>query len=88
MAGIVGPGEDCLRAERTYLENLRYAAAFLKRHAVAAVIEPINNRLGGMRDGPCYTTRGMHGYFLNYTDPARSVIEQVGSENLYLHLDG
>jgi hydroxypyruvate isomerase len=87
MAGVVGRGEDYARAERTYVENLRYAAGFLKRHGVAAVIEPINNRLGAMRDGPSYTTRGMHGYFLNHTDHARRIIEEVGSDNLFLHLD-
>jgi hydroxypyruvate isomerase len=87
MAGVVEAGDGYARAERTYLENLRYAAAFFKRHGVAAVIEPINNRLGDMREGPSYTTRGMHGYFLNHTDHARRVIEQVASDNLYLHLD-
>jgi hydroxypyruvate isomerase len=87
MAGVAGAGSDYLRAERVYIENLRYAAAFLKRHGVAAVIEPINNKLGMMRDGPTYTTRGMHGYFLNHTDHARRIIEEVGSDNLFLHLD-
>ena len=29
----------------------------------------------------------MHGYFLNHTEQARRLIEQVGSDNLFLHLD-
>ncbi len=37
--------------------------------------------------GHGYTTQGMHGYFLNHTEPARRILEQVGSRNLYLHLD-
>jgi hydroxypyruvate isomerase len=86
MAGVVGAGEDYARAERVYVDNLRYAAAFLKRHGVTAVIEPINNKLA-TGDGPSYTTGGMHGYFLNHTDHARRIIAAVGSDNLFLHLD-
>ncbi len=87
MSGVSGSGDDYHRAERVYIENLRYAAAFLKRHGVTAVIEPINNKLGVMADGPSYTTRGMHGYFLNHSDHARRILETVGSDNLFLHLD-
>jgi hydroxypyruvate isomerase len=87
MAGVVGQGVDYAQAERVYVENLRHAAAFFKRHGVRAVIEPINRRLGVVQGGASYTTEGMHGYFLNHTDHARRVIEQVGSDNLFLHLD-
>lgn len=86
MAGAVGAGADYARAEQVYIDNLRHAATFLKRHGVTAVIEPINNKLGSS-DGPSYTTRGMHGYFLNHTDHARRILEAVGSDNLFLHLD-
>jgi hydroxypyruvate isomerase len=86
MAGVVGAGPSYARAERVYIDNLRHAATFLKRHGVTAVIEPINNKLGPS-DGPSYTTRGMHGYFLNHTDHARRILEAVGSDNLFLHLD-
>jgi hydroxypyruvate isomerase len=87
MAGVIGPGGDRSEAERTYVENLRYAAAFFQRHGVRTAIEPINRRLGAAQGGPSYVTEGMHGYFLNHTDQARRVIEAVGSGNLYLHLD-
>jgi 2-dehydrotetronate isomerase len=87
MAGVVGPDVAYADAERVYVENLRYAAEFLGRHGVRVVIEPINRRLGGVTGGPSYTTEGMHGYFLNHTDHARRIIEQVGSDNLFLHLD-
>jgi hydroxypyruvate isomerase len=87
MAGVVGQGEDYRRAERTYVANLRLAAEVLGRHGIAAVIEPINNKLGSVASGPSYTTRGMHGYFLNHTEHARRILAEVGSPNLWLHLD-
>ena len=87
MAGAIGPGANYALAERTYVENLRHAAAFFKPHGVKVVIEPINRRMGIVQGGPSYTTEGMHGYFLNHSEHARRVIEQVGSDNLFLHLD-
>ncbi len=87
MAGTLGPGMDRAQAERTYVENLRHAAEFFRPLGVRVVIEPINRRLGIVQGGPSYTTEGMHGYFLNHSEHARRVIEQVGSDNLFLHLD-
>jgi 2-dehydrotetronate isomerase len=87
MAGVVGPGADYQAAERVYIDNLRHAAKFLAPHGIAAVIEPINKKMGLVQDGPSYTTRGMHGYFLNHTDHARRILDAVGSSNLFLHLD-
>lgn len=87
MAGIVGSEDAYAEAERVYLRNLRHAARLLKDHGVAVVIEPINNRLGLIQDGPSYTTRGMHGYFLNHSAHARRIISEVDSDNLFLHLD-
>jgi hydroxypyruvate isomerase len=87
MAGVLQAGADVANAQRVYIDNLRYASAFLKRHGVRAVIEPINRQHGLVRNGPSYTTEGMHGYFLNHTEQARRMIEQVGSDNLFLHLD-
>jgi hydroxypyruvate isomerase len=87
MAGVLEAGADIANAERVYVDNLRYASAFLKRHGVRAVIEPINRQHGLARGGPSYTTEGMYGYFLNHTEQARRMIEQVGSDNLFLHLD-
>jgi hydroxypyruvate isomerase len=87
MAGVVGPGEDGKAAERTYISNLRHAASTLEHHGIAGVIEPINPKLGIVQNGPGYTTQGMHGYFLNHTDQARRILNEVGSPNLLLHLD-
>ena len=87
MAGVVGPGQDYKSAERTYISNLRHAASTLAEHGIVGVIEPINKKMGLVQNGPSYTTQGMHGYFLNHTDQARRVLEEVGSPNLLLHLD-
>ncbi len=87
MAGVVGAGDAYEDAQRVYVENLRHAAAFLGGHGLKAVIEPINNKLGLVHGGPDYTTQGMHGYFLNHTRQAKRIIEEVGSDNLFLHLD-
>jgi hydroxypyruvate isomerase len=87
MAGVVGAGVDYAAAEQVYVANLRHAARFFKPHGVRVVIEPINRRLGVVQGAAAYTTEGMHGYFLNHSDQARRVIEQVDSDNLFLHLD-
>jgi hydroxypyruvate isomerase len=87
MAGVAGPGADLAAAQRTYVDNLRHAAAFFRPHGVRCVIEPINRQMGIVQGGPSYTTQGMHGYFLNHSHQARRIIEEVGSDNLFLHLD-
>ncbi len=87
MAGVVRAGDAYDDARRVYVENLRHAAAYLGDHGLQPVIEPINNKMGLVQGGPDYTTQGMHGYFLNHTLQARRIIEEVGSDNLFLHLD-
>lgn len=56
-------------------------------HGITAVIDPTNKKLAASQNAPSYTTEGLHGYFLNHTDQARRVIEEVGSPHLALHLD-
>jgi hydroxypyruvate isomerase len=87
MAGVVGPGQKFNAAEQTYIANLRSAAVTLKQHGIVGVIEPINKKMGMVQNGPSYTTQGMHGYFLNHTEHARRILDEVGSPNLMLHLD-
>lgn len=74
MAGILPPGVPHQAWETTYVRNLRAAAARLKTHGVRLLIEPLN-------------TRDMGGYFLTTAEQARRVIEQVGSDNLFLQMD-
>lgn len=87
MAGVVGASTDMAAAERTYVANLGHAAGFLAGHGIAGVIEPINKKMGIVKNGPSYTTQGMHGYFLNHTAQARRILAEVDSPNLFLHLD-
>lgn len=87
MAGVAAAGASLAQAEQVYVENLRHGAQVLKQAGVAAVIEPINRAFGIVQGGPSYTTQGMHGYFLNTVAQARRVLENVASDNLFLHLD-
>ena len=59
---------------QTFVANLRFAAAALKEAGLKLLIEPINNY-----DIP--------GFWLNGTAKAISVIDEVGSDNLYLQYD-
>jgi hydroxypyruvate isomerase len=87
MAGVLSSEADLPQAQQIYVENLRYAAEFFKPHGVRCVIEPINRQMGIVQGAPSYTTQGMHGYFLNHSHQARRIIEQVATDNLFLHLD-
>lgn len=74
MAGIPpasAPRESC---EAAYVQNLRFAAEKLKTQGVRLLIEPIN-------------TRDIPGYFLNTQAQARQIIEQAGSDNLFIQMD-
>jgi hydroxypyruvate isomerase len=74
LAGKVplGATDDMLR--KTFVANLRYAAAELKKAGLKLLIEPIN-------------TNDIPGFYLNRTAQAISIIEEVGSDNLYLQYD-
>jgi hydroxypyruvate isomerase len=74
LVGIprVGDSSDVVRD--TVVENLRYAAAELKKADVKLLIEPVNDK-----DIP--------GFWLTHADQAVSVIEEVGSDNLFLQYD-
>jgi hydroxypyruvate isomerase len=74
MAGLAPPGADRGAMRRTYVENLRYAAAEAGKHGITVLIEPIN-------------TRDIPGYFLNRQDEAHAVREEVGAANLKIQLD-
>ena len=74
MAGNWPTGRDRREGRAVYVANLRRAAERAADEGVTLVIEPIN-----LRDMP--------GYFLNTTDEAIKVIEEVGRDNLKLQLD-
>ena len=74
LAGKVplGAGEDLLR--KTFVANLKYAAAELKKANLKLLIEPIN-------------TYDIPGFYLNRTAQAISIMDEVGADNLFLQYD-
>ena len=74
LAGIVPAGVDPGAARSTFVANLRLAAPRLKAAGVKLLIEPIN-------------TRDIPNFFLNRTAQALEIIDEVGSDNLFLQYD-
>lgn len=75
MAGLVGNDADRDEAHACYVGNLVWAADRARQAGVRILIEPINTR------------RDMPGYFLSTTAQARAVMDEVGSDNLFLQCD-
>jgi hydroxypyruvate isomerase len=73
MSGLVknSSSED---HRKTLISNLKRAAPVAAGHGKTLIIEPIN-------------TRDIPRYFLNYQAQARSIIEEVGAENVKLQFD-
>jgi len=67
-----GIAPDVLR--KTFVENLRFAAAELKAVGIRLLVEPIN-----LYDIP--------GFYLNRTEQAVSILDEVGSDNLFIQYD-
>ncbi len=73
-AGLLPHGVDLTQARAALVENLRFAAEALHREGIRLLIEPIN-----LYDVP--------GYFLNRTDQALGILDEVGSNNLFVQYD-
>ncbi|MFW3615975.1 hydroxypyruvate isomerase [Billgrantia antri] len=74
LAGIQPQGVSLEQARRTLVENLRYAAEKLEAAGILLLAEPIN-------------TRDIPGFFLNRTEQALAIFDEVGSDNLKLQYD-
>ncbi|MDN3521679.1 hydroxypyruvate isomerase [Halomonas ramblicola] len=74
LAGIQPQGVSDDEARRTLVENLRYAAEKLEAAGILLLAEPIN-------------TRDIPGFFLNRTEQALAIFDEVGSDNLKLQYD-
>ena len=74
LAGIRPQGVDCATVERTLVDNLKYAAERLQAAGIMLVMEMIN-------------TRDIPGFYLNTTQQALAIRDQVGSTNLQLQYD-
>jgi hydroxypyruvate isomerase len=74
LVGITPAGADLAELRRALLKNLRFAADTLADHRIKLLIEPIN-------------TRDIPDFFLTGTQQAADIIEDVGSDNLFIQYD-
>jgi hydroxypyruvate isomerase len=74
LAGVTPPGVSAAAACAAFVANLQFAAAALRREGIRLLTEPINHF-----DVP--------GFFLSRTDQALSILDEVGSDNLFLQYD-
>ena len=74
LAGKAPAGVDAATLRSTFVANLRYAAAELKKAGLNLLIEPINRF-----DIP--------GFYLNTTAQAISILDEVGADNAYVQYD-
>jgi hydroxypyruvate isomerase len=74
LAGKVPAGVDIKLVHDTFISNLKYAAEQLKRANIKLLIEPIN-------------TFDIPGFYLSKTQQAIDIMDEVGSDNLYLQYD-
>ena len=68
------PADDVAEVHNTVIQNLRYAAQELKKAGIKLLIEPVNDK-----DIP--------GFWLTRAEQAIAVIDEVGSDNLFLQYD-
>lgn len=74
LAGIQPKDVSDEQARQTLVDNLRFAADKLKAAGILLLAEPIN-------------TRDIPGFFLNGTEQALAIFDEVGSDNLKLQYD-
>jgi len=74
LAGKVPIGAEDSVLRKTFVANLKYAAAELKRAGLRLLIEPINSY-----DIP--------GFYLNRTAQALSILDEVGADNAFVQYD-
>jgi hydroxypyruvate isomerase len=74
LAGKAPAGVDEVTLRRTFVANLRFAAAELKKAKLNLLIEPINRF-----DIP--------GFYLNFTAQALSILDEVGADNAFVQYD-
>jgi hydroxypyruvate isomerase len=74
LVGKNPPGIDAAAVRRTLVENLRFAAAELKKVGIKLLVEPIN-------------TFDIPGFYLATTAQALALIDETGSDNLFVQYD-
>ncbi len=74
LAGKAPAGASEATLRKTFVDNLRYAAAELKAANLKLLIEPIN-------------TFDIPGFFLNRSAQALAILDDVGADNAFLQYD-
>lgn len=74
LAGKVPIGADDAVLRKTFVANLRYAAAELKKAGLKQLIEPIN-------------TYDIPAFYLNRTAQAIGILDEVGADNAFVQYD-
>src|SRR5688572_22046029 len=74
LAGIAPQGVAPEKLRATLVANLKYAAAELKKVGIRLLLEAIN-------------TRDIPAFFVNRSAQALAIMDEVGSDNLYLQYD-
>lgn len=74
LAGKTPEGVAPELIRKTFVDNLRYAAAELKKANLRLLIEPIN-------------TYDIPGFYLSTTKQAASLLQEVGADNLFIQYD-
>ena len=74
MAGLVPAGADRAELQRTYEDNLAWAAQQAQAAGRTLLIEPIN-------------PRDIPGFFLNRQDEAHRIVQAIGSAHLKVQMD-
>ncbi|MDB5864945.1 MAG: gip [Betaproteobacteria bacterium] len=74
LAGLSPEGVPEERQRTTFVANLKFAAMKLREAGIKLLIEPIN-------------TRDIPGFYLTRSSQALGIIDEVGSDNLFLQYD-
>jgi len=74
LAGKAPAGVASAELKHTLVENLRCAAQGLKVHGLKLLVEPIN-------------TYDIPGFFVNRTDQALAILDEVGADNAFVQYD-
>ncbi|WP_207459768.1 hydroxypyruvate isomerase [Azospirillum sp. SYSU D00513] len=74
LAGKTPAGASADAVERTFVDNLAFAAKALKAEGIRLLVEPIN-------------TRDIPGFHLTTTAQTEALLETVGSDNLFIQYD-
>ncbi len=74
LAGKAPTGADDAVLRKTFVANLKYAAAELKKAGLKLLIEPIN-------------TYDIPGFYLNRTAQALAILDEVGADNAFVQYD-